>query len=270
MSVDPSHPDARLLDGSRALVTGGGAGIGRAIAEGLARHGATVRVADADATTEPDHILDVSDDDAVGAMFAALDADLGGLDILVNNVGVAGPTGPVEAVDPAEFDRCIAVNIGGTFRCTRHAVERLKAGGGSIVNISSTAGQWGYPLRSPYAASKFAINGLTASWAMELGRFGVRVNAIAPGTIAGPRMAGVIDREAAALGVEPAEVRAAYEDQTSMRSFVTPADIAATAVFLCSDAARLINGQVVSVDGHMESGRTVWPDEQRAPIAIDW
>jgi NAD(P)-dependent dehydrogenase (short-subunit alcohol dehydrogenase family) len=270
VSPDPSHPDARLLDGRTALVTGAGSGIGRAIAAGLASHGAVVRVADADPATDPDHVVDVSDDASVTAMFVALDSDLGGLDILINNVGIAGPTGPVEDLDPAEFDRCIAVNIGGTYRCMRHAVSRLKEGGGSVINISSTAGQQGYPLRSPYAASKWAINGLTASWAMELGRFGVRVNAIAPGTVAGPRMDGVIGREAAAAGLDAAEIKAAYEDQSSMRSFVTAEDIAATASFLCSDAARLINGQVVGVDGHNESARTAFPDGRRAEIDVAW
>ena len=170
-----------------------------------------------------------------------------------------------------EFDRCVAVNVGGTFRCTRAAVPRLRAdGGGAIVNISSTAGHWGYPLRSPYAASKWAIEGLTATWAMELGRFGVRVNAIAPGTVAGPRMDGVIAREAAATGADPAAVRAGLEDTVSMRSFVSAGDIAATAVFLCSDAARLVNGQVVAVDGNTETFRNGWPDDTRAPVDIRW
>ncbi len=105
---------------------------------------------------------------------------------------------------------------------------------------------------------------------MELGRFGVRVNAIAPGTVAGPRMDGVIGREAAAAGLDAAEIKAAYEDQSSMRSFVTAEDIAATASFLCSDAARLINGQVVGVDGHNESARTAFPDGRRAEIDVAW
>ncbi len=266
----PTGPEARLLTGRRALVTGGGSGIGAAIARAMADAGAVVRTADADPATGSDLVVDVSDDAAVTAMFETLDADLGGLDILVNNVGIAGPTGPVEQLDPGEFDRCVEVNVGGTFRCTRAAVPRLREGGGTIVNLSSTAGHWGYPLRSPYAASKWAIEGLTATWAMELGRFGVRVNAIAPGTVAGPRMDGVIAREAAATGAEPAEVKAAYEDTVSMRRFVSADDIAATAVWLCSDAARLVNGQVITVDGNTETHRARWSDDARAPVDIDW
>jgi len=252
------------LDGRTALVTGGGSGIGAAIAETLAAAGAAVRTCDVDEASGADLVCDVADATAVAAMFTTLDRDLGGVDIVVNNVGVAGPTGGVEDMDPAEFDRCVQVNIGGTFRVTREAVRRMRAGGrGSIVNISSTAGHFPYPLRSPYSASKWAIEGLTRSWAMELGRFDIRVNCVAPGTIAGPRMAGVMEREAASTDTPADTVRAAYEDQVSMRTFVGPSDIAATVAFLCSDAARFVNGEVISVDGHTETLRTVFPDDVR-------
>ena len=140
-------------------MTGGGSGIGAAIAAGLAGAGATVRTADSDPDTEPDYECDVSDDSRVRSMFMALDADLGGLDVLVNNVGIAGPMGRVESIDPDEFDECVRVNIGGTFRCTRHAVPLLEESGGSIINIVSTAGHYGYPLRSPYSASKWESRG---------------------------------------------------------------------------------------------------------------
>jgi len=253
------------LAGRTALVTGGGAGIGAAIARTLRAAGAEVRTCDVDRATEPDLVCDVNDERAVAAMFTALDADLGGLDICINNVGVAGPTGTVDELDPTEFDRCIGVNIGGTFRVTAEAVRRMRRSSqGSIVNISSTAGHFGYPLRSAYTASKWAIEGLTHTWAMELGRFGIRVNGIAPGTIAGPRMQGVIDREAENLGVDPATVKARYQDQVSMRTFVDGSDIAAAAAFLCSDAARFINGQILSVDGHTETLRTSFGDDTRA------
>ncbi len=252
------------LEGRRALVTGGGGGIGAAITAMMRDAGAEVRTCDADPAAGADLVCDISDEQAVSAMFATLDDELGGLDLCVNNVGVAGPTGPVEELDPDAFDRCVQINIGGTLRVTREAVRRMRvAGRGSIVNISSTAGHFGYPLRSPYAASKWAVEGLTHTWAMELGRHDIRVNCIAPGTIAGPRMQGVIDREADAMGVEPAEVKAAYEDQVSMRSFVDASDIAAMAVYLCSDAARLVNGQIISVDGHTETLRTAFPDDHR-------
>ena len=251
------------LDGRRALITGGGSGIGAAIAATMRAAGAEVRTCDID-TGSADYACDVADAAAVAAMFERVDTDLGGLDIVVNNVGVAGPTGPVEEIDPAEFDACVQINIGGTFRVTAEAVKRMRAAGrGSVVNISSTAGHFGYPLRSPYAASKWAVEGLTRTWAMELGRHDIRVNCIAPGTIAGPRMQGVLEREAAAMDVEPATVKAAYEDQVSMRTFIDASDIAAMATFLCSDAARFMNGEIVSVDGHTETLRTEFPDDDR-------
>ena len=242
----------------RALVTGGGAGIGASIAEALTAAGAEVRTVDADALTEADYIADVSDDVTVVEMFERLDRDLGGLDILVNNVGIAGETGPVEALDPASFDRCLKVNVGGTFRVTRYAVPRLRASAaGCVVNISSSAGHLAYPLRSPYSASKWAVEGLTRTWAAELGPEGIRVNCVAPGTVDGDRMDRVIAAEASATGTTIAAVRCGYVEQVSMRTFVDPADIAAVVVFLSSDAARFVNGQVISVDGHTETLRTV-------------
>lgn len=252
------------LDGRTALVTGGGSGIGAAIAETLAAAGARVRTCDLDPASGGDIVCDVADAAAVAAMFGEIEHELGGLDIVVNNVGVAGPTGSVDEMDPEDFDRCVQINLGGTFRVTREAVRQMRRRGrGSIVNISSTAGHFPYPLRSPYSASKWAIEGLTRSWAMELGRFDIRVNCVAPGTIAGARMAGVMEREAASTDTPAETVRAAYEDQVSMRTFVDASDIAAAVAFLCSDAARFVNGEVLSVDGHTETLRTVFPDEVR-------
>lgn len=241
------------LTGVRALVTGGGAGIGKAIASCLRRDGAQVLVADVDSATDPDVVADVSTTHGVDKVFEAVRRTLGGLDVLVNNVGVAGPTAAVAEMDPDEFDRCIQINLGSVFRCTRLAVPLLRERKGSIVNISSTAGILGYPLRSPYAAAKWAVVGLTKTWAMELGPEGIRVNAICPGSVGGPRMDGVIEREATVRGVEPAEVRRAYEQQVSMRSFIEATDIGETIAFLASPAARFINGQVLSVDGHTET-----------------
>ena len=241
------------LQGVRALVTGGGAGIGKAITACLAREGAQVLVVDLDPTTDPDVVADVSTTDGVERAFAMVAQRLGGLDLLVNNVGVAGPTAAVEDMDPDDFDRCVQVNLGSAFRCTRSAVPLLRERKGSIVNISSTAGLFGYPLRSPYAAAKWAVIGLTKTWAMELGAEGIRVNAICPGSVGGLRMDGVIEREAAARGVEPAEIRRAYEHQVSMQSFIDARDIGETIAFLASPAARFISGQVISVDGHTET-----------------
>jgi NAD(P)-dependent dehydrogenase (short-subunit alcohol dehydrogenase family) len=244
------------LEGLRALVTGGGSGIGAAIAARLTQGGASVLVVDVDPATSPDVVADVADTAAVDVLFAEVVRRLGGLDVLVNNVGVAGPTAAVDEMDPDSFDSCVRINLGSMFRCTRLAVPLLRQRPGSIVNISSSAGIFGYPLRSPYAAAKWAVVGLTKTWAMELGSAGIRVNAICPGSVGGPRMDGVIEREAAALGVTQSAIRSAYESQVSMGSFVDAGDVAEAAAFLSSPAARYISGQVLGVDGHTETLRT--------------
>ncbi len=248
---------AESLAGLRALVTGGGAGIGRAIADCLLREGARVMVVDANAATNPDVVADVSTTAGVEALFQSVRTGLGGLDLLVNNVGVAGPTAAVENMDPDEFDRCVQICLGSAFRCTRAAVPLLREGSAqrqrSIINISSTAGLFGYPLRSPYVAAKWGVIGMTKTWAMELGPEGIRVNAICPGSVGGPRMDDVIEREAATVGVPAADIRAAYEDQVSMRSFIDASDVGAAIVFLASPAARFVNGQAFAVDGHTET-----------------
>ena len=244
------------LSGLRALVTGGGAGIGRAIANCLLREGANVMVVDVDSATNPDVVADVSTTAGVEDLFRSVRSGLGGLDLLVNNVGVAGPTAAVENMDPDEFDRCVQICLGSAFRCTRAAVPLLRESSGaqrSIVNISSTAGLFGYPLRSPYVAAKWGVIGMTKTWAMELGPEGIRVNAICPGSVGGPRMDGVIERESATTGLPASEIRAAYEGQVSMRSFIDATDIGETIVFLASPAARFINGQAFAVDGHTET-----------------
>ena len=244
------------LDGLRALVTGGGSGIGAAIAGRLKAAGAAVLVVDMNPATAPDVVADVADTAAVDRLFSEVVGRLGGLDVLVNNVGVAGPTAAVDDMDPLAFDECVRINLGSMFRCTRLAVPLLRERAGSITNISSSAGIFGYPLRSPYAAAKWAVIGLTKTWAMELGSDGIRVNAICPGSVGGQRMDGVIEREAAALGTTESAIRSAYESQVSMGSFVDAGDIAEAVAFLSSPAARYISGQVLGVDGHTETLRT--------------
>jgi len=244
------------LDGLRALVTGGGSGIGKVIADAMRDAGATVVVCDVNDSTKPNYICDVSKTSDVEAMFKGIERDLGGLDILVNNVGVPGPTARVDEMDPDAYDECVRVNLGGTFRVTHFAVPMLLKTKGSMINISTSAGIFGYPLRSPYVAAKWGIIGLTKSWAMELGEFGVRVNAICPGSVSGPRMDGVIDREAQAVGKTPQEIRTGYEKQVSLQTFIEPDDIAASCVFLSSPAGRFISGQVLPVDGNIETMRS--------------
>jgi NAD(P)-dependent dehydrogenase (short-subunit alcohol dehydrogenase family) len=244
-------------DNMTALITGGGAGIGAAIAAALRRDGAQVLTVDVDPSTGADVVADVSVTADVERTFDEVRARLGGLDLLVNNVGVAGPTAAVDEMDPDEFDRCVQVNLGSAFRCTRAAVPLLRERKGSIVNISSTAGLFGYPLRSPYAAAKWGVIGLTKTWAMEFGPEGVRVNAICPGSVGGPRMDGVIAREAAVRGVDEADLRRRYEGQVSMRTFIDGTDVAEAVIWLASPAARFVSGVILSVDGHTETLATV-------------
>jgi NAD(P)-dependent dehydrogenase (short-subunit alcohol dehydrogenase family) len=193
---------------------------------------------------------DVAHPGDVDRLFDAAAAALGGLDILVNNAGIAGPTRKVEDISTDDWDRCVAVNLNGMFYCTRRGVPLLKAaGGGSIVNISSVAGRLGYPLRTPYAASKWAVVGLTKSLAMELGPDGIRVNCIQPGLVAGPRIDRVIQAKADALGVGFEEMKQRLLKTVSLRRMVTAEDVAETALFVCSPAGASVTGQALSVCG---------------------
>jgi NAD(P)-dependent dehydrogenase (short-subunit alcohol dehydrogenase family) len=181
-------------------------------------------------------------------------ARFGGLDVLVNNAGIAGPTSEVENIDPREWRRTIDVNLNSHFYCTRRAVPMLKqAEEGAIVNISSVAGRLGYAYRLPYAATKWAIVGMTESLAKELGPFGIRVNTILPGIVAGPRIERVIRERAKAVGISYADMEKQYAEKASLRRMVTAEDVAQTALFLCSAAGRNITGQPISVCGNVET-----------------
>jgi len=248
--------------GLRAVVTAGAAGIGRAIAETLIAAGAKVYVCDVSAKAlasfseaNPAAVTsqaDVSNLAQVDRLFENVARAFGGLDLLVNNAGIAGPTGHVEEVEPADWDRTLAVNINGQFYCTRKAVPLLKqAGGGSIVNISSAAGKFGFPLRTPYAASKWAIIGFTQSLAIELGPSNIRVNAILPGVVEGERIDRVIEAKAASLDITEDEMRKRMLDNVSMKCMVSAQDIANMVLFLISPAGQRISGQPLSVDGHL-------------------
>ena len=252
------------LQGKRVVVNAAASGIGKAIAEAFDDAGARVHVCDIDGpglerlkSERPGiatAVADAADEAAVDRFLDGALGALGGLDALVNNVGISGPIGPIEETDAAGWQRTMAVNVVGHFLFLRRAVPVMKAAGaGAIVNISSTAGLMGYPLRSPYAASKWAVVGMSKTLAMELGPFGIRVNAICPGTIDGPRMDGVMAAEAETRGVDVAVVREGYLRQASMRTFIPATDIAAAVCFLCSDAGARISGQALSVDGNNET-----------------
>jgi len=251
------------LNGQRVLVTAGAQGIGLAITEAFVAAGAQVHICDvnddflASAKQKWPQVTqsrtDVSSESQVDAMFADLAARWGGLDVLVNNAGIAGPTAKVEDTDLAAWDQTIAVNLTGPFLCTRRAVPLLKAaGGGSIVNLSSTAGRLGFPLRTPYSASKFGVIGLTETWAMELGPSKIRVNAILPGIVAGERQERVIAAKAASYGIGHEAMREQLLSTVSLRKMVSAQDIANQIIFICSPAGASISGQSLSVCGNVE------------------
>ncbi len=251
-------------DAPVALVTAGAGGIGRVIAEAFIGQGYCVYVCDIDATAIDSFLqanpkanampADVADIAQVEQVFEALGDSHDHLDILVNNAGIAGPTAHVEDIEPLEWDQTINVNLNGHFYCTRQAVPMLKAaGGGSIINMSSNAAFFGCPLRAPYVASKWALLGFTKTLAMELGPFGIRVNAICPSSVEGKRIDAVIERDAKRRGKTAEEVREMYLRQSSMRSFVSAEDVANLALFLASDQSARISGQALGLDGHTES-----------------
>ncbi|KAA1188403.1 SDR family oxidoreductase [Pseudohalioglobus sediminis] len=250
-----------------ALVTAGASGIGRAIAERLLADGISVHICDINETALhactnelvgiTGSCCDVSDATQVEGLFAEMATHYDRLDILINNAGIAGPTASVEDIAPEDWDRTIAVDLNSAFYVTRLAAPLLKKSGGSIVNMASNAALFGFPLRSPYTAAKWAIIGLTKTWAMELGPDGVNVNALCPGSVNGPRIENVINKDAKERGVSPNEIRDVYQRQSSMRLFVDAEDIAETVRFLCSPAGHSISGQALGIDGHTE-GLSNW------------
>lgn len=248
----------------RVLVSAGAAGIGRVIAERFMSEGARVAICDADADAVvsfseqyPDAIAavaDVTSESEMTDFLAELEARWGGVDVVCANAGTGGPAGAIETLDYTEWQSCVATNVHGAFLTCRWAARVMKAqGSGLIALTSSTAGIMGYPMRSPYAAAKWAIVGLTKTLAMELGPHGIRVNAICPGAVEGPRMDRVVANEAAARGLSEDDVRALYVDGVSMRTWVTAEDVTNMISFLASDAGRKISGQILAIDGHTET-----------------
>jgi len=252
------------LQDARVLVTAGASGIGLATARAFVREGAHVQVCDVDvqaleslAHTDPAlrwSVCDVSDRARVGALFDEAIAALGGLDVLVNNAGIAGPTARCEDIDPEAWTRTLAVNITGQFYCAQFAIPHLrKSRNASIANLSSAAGRFGFPMRTPYASSKWAVIGFTKSLSMELGADGIRVNAICPGSVAGPRIESVIANKAKALGVEASVVRDEMVGKSSLKRMVSADDIANAIVFLASPLGANISGHALPVDGDTQA-----------------
>ncbi len=249
----------------RVLITGGGGGIGLGLARAFADRGDRVAICDREPAavahardTLPAGSIarqaDVTDAAAMDRFLGEVEAAWGGIDVVCANAGTGGPAGRIEDLDYADWQACVASNLHGAFLTCRWAARLMRAqGDGLIVLTSSTAGQHGYPLRSPYAAAKWAIVGLTKTLAMELGPAGVRVNAICPGAVEGPRMDRVVAREAVASGRSEDDIRAQYVRSVSMRSWVNADDIADTVLFLASPAARRISGQILAIDGHTET-----------------
>lgn len=248
------------------IVTGAGGGAGITIAQRFRAAGARVHVADIDAAAVAAISADNKDISAsqcdcgnageVAALFAAADALLGGLDVLINNVGIAGPTAAAESVSIDDWDRTIAVNLSGFFYCVREAIPRLKqAGGGTILNVSSTSARTGLPLRLPYAVSKVGVLGMTETLARELGPFNIRVNSILPGWINNERGNAVLQRKAAELGVDLDELIAENTEFISMRTRIEPEEIADMMIFLCFKQARHVSGQHIGVCGNAEYER---------------
>lgn len=246
----------------RVLITAGAGGIGRVMAETFVEAGAKVHICDVvqSAVDETVRALgvtatlcDVSNLEQVDRLFADVKKHLGGLDVLVNNAGIAGPTGKVEEISIEDWRRCIDIDLNGMFYCTRLAMPMLKAaGGGAIINLSSAAGRLGFPFRTPYAAAKWGVVGFTRSLSMEVGSDNIRVNAIQPGVVEGERIDRVIEAKAKAVGISFEEQKKISLERVSMRTMVSPQDIANMALYLASDAGKHVTGQAISVCAGVE------------------
>jgi NAD(P)-dependent dehydrogenase (short-subunit alcohol dehydrogenase family) len=247
--------------GLRVLVTAGASGIGATIASAFAETGAEIHVCDIDdaalaafqqrlPSSQTTH-ADVADETEVEALFDKQRARFGGLDVLINCAGIAGPTAGVDQITEQEWQRSIDVNLNGQYRCLHHAVPLLRdSKAAHIVCISSIAGRMGIPWRTPYVATKWAIVGIVQALAIELGPDEIRVNAVLPGIVEGPRMDGVIVARAKLEGLDERTMREEYLKRISLGRMVTADDVALMCLFLCSPAGRNVSGQSISVDGN--------------------
>lgn len=246
-----------------AIVTGGGAGIGRAISLAFAAEGAAVVVA---ARTLPrleavaDEIrsgggrataiqTDLSDQNQVKKMVAQTLEEYNQIDILVNNSGIAGPVADVVDIKLDDWNKVLAVNLTGAMLCAREVLKSMIARrSGNIINISSMAGRGGFAMRSPYCVSKWGIIGLTQTLAVETGEYNIRVNGIAPGAVEGERIENVLKADAKAMGLTYEEVRSKSIARAVLRRMVTATEIADTALFLVSEESSGITGQILDVN----------------------
>ena len=254
MTQDPAR-----LDGKLAVITGGGSGIGEATAHVFAQAGATVVVAgrrleplEKVAKDVGGHAIacDVSDQDDVRAMFAKAKAITGRVDVLLNNAGGPGPIAPVAEVDMNDWITCMNINLVGAMYCLQEAAKIMTAqGSGSIINMSSLMGIQGYPMRSAYVASKFALIGITETMARELGPTGVRVNALMPGAVSGENMDRILARRAQAEGRPASEIeRENYTDVAALKRWVAPEEVGRAALYYASDLSSAITGDKMKVD----------------------
>lgn len=256
--------DGVSMQGKKVLITAGASGLGLEMARVFLNAGSEVFICDINESLISEakaefpllhtSITDVSDEAAVASLFEQLHSKMGALDILINNAGIAGPTGEVETLNKADWDRTLAINITSQFLCAKLAIPMLKeSSAGVIINMSSIAGHLGFSGRAAYSASKWAVIGFTKSLAIELGRFGIRVNAILPGAVEGPRIQAVIAAKAKILEKPFDEVARICAHQASLGRMVTAREIANMALFSASSAASSVTGQSLVVDGHTQS-----------------
>ena len=247
----------------RVLITAGASGIGREMARAFVANGAKVFVCDIDRAGLAElarelpglvtGLCDVSEREQIERMVTDAAQALGGIDVLINNAGIAGPTAPVAELDPEAWEKVLQVNLTGTFNVTRLVIPHLiRAGGGAIINMSSAAGRFGYPNRGAYATSKWGLIGFTKTLSIELGDHGIRVNAILPGPVDGPRIQKVFEGRAQVSGRTIEEVTQELMANQSIKALVDPRDIAALAFFLASDAGKSLSGQLLPIDNDMQ------------------
>lgn len=258
--------DRQSFLGYRVMISAGASGIGRAIADAFINAGAQVQVcdisasalADAEASLPNGSIFqaDVSNPAQVQAWFEYAWQALGGLDVLINNAGIAGPTAAVTDISDEDWDQCMAVNLRSHFLCTKRAVPIMKASKrASIINMSSVAGRLPYALRTPYSASKWGIIGFTQSLALELGEDDITVNAILPGIVDSERVRRVVSAKAMARNLSAEAMQAEVLEHVALHRMIPMENIASMALFLASPVGRSISGQCMNVCAGVQSLR---------------